>query len=52
MLIGYRTYISALAIGVLAGLHALGIVGDSTYQTLLAVVGAGGLASLRAAVGK
>lgn len=46
---GYRTYIIAALIGLATALHQLGYVDSTTYQTLLGVLGAGGLATLRAA---
>lgn len=50
MLTGYKTYICAALMVILAGLHALNYINDSVYQTLVGLVGAGGLAGLRAAV--
>ena len=52
MLSGYKTYIVAALTAALAAAHALGYVNDATYQTLLVLLGAGGLAALRAGVGK
>jgi hypothetical protein len=52
MLSGYKTYLSAGAIVVVAGMHALGYISDGTYQTLIGLLGAGGLAALRAGIGK
>lgn len=46
---GYRTYIIAALIGLLTVGHQLGYIDSTTYQTLLGVLGAGGLATLRAA---
>lgn len=46
---GYRTYIIAGLIGVATVLHQLGYIDSQTYQTVLGVLGAGGLATLRAA---
>jgi copper homeostasis protein CutC len=50
MLKGYRTYLAAGVMVVLAGLKALGYIDEQTYQTLLAVAGAMGLTFLRMAV--
>jgi len=46
---GYRTYIIAALIGLVTVGHQLGYIDSTTYQTLLGVLGAGGLATLRAA---
>ena len=47
--VGYRTYLCAAGLVVMAGLHALGYISDSLYTTLLALLNGGGLAALRAA---
>ena len=49
---GKKTYLLALAAGVLTALRALELIDDRTYETLLGLVGAGGLAALRAGVSK
>lgn len=46
---GYRTYISAACLVIAAGLHALGYISDSVYETLQGLLLGGGLAALRAA---
>jgi len=46
---GYRTYIIAGLIGLVTVGYQLGYIDSTTYQTLLGVLGAGGLATLRAA---
>jgi len=46
MLKGYKTYIIAALISVLAGLHAMGYIDEATYQTLLALLAAGGAATV------
>jgi len=46
---GYRTYIIAAMIGLVTVGHHLGYIDSITYQTLLGVLGAGGLVTLRAA---
>lgn len=52
MLKGYRTYIIAAIIAILAGLHAMGYIDEATYQTLLALLGAGGLSTVAAKIGR
>jgi len=47
---GYRTYIIAALIGLITVGHQLGYIDSITYQTLLGVLGAGGLATLRAGI--
>jgi hypothetical protein len=47
---GKKTYITAIAIGVVTALHAAGKIDQATYETLLALLGAGGLAFLRLGV--
>ena len=49
---GYKTYIIAVALGALAVVHSLGYINDQIYQALMAALGAGGLAALRAGVTK
>jgi len=46
MLEGYKTYIIAAIVAVLAGLHAMGYIDEATYQTLLALLAAGGAATV------
>ena len=52
MLAGYKTYIIAGIIAVLAGLHAMGYIDEATYQTLLALLGAGGLSTVAAKISR
>ena len=52
MFAGYKTYASAAGIAAITLLHSLGYLSDETYQTLLGLLGAGGLAALRAGIGK
>ena len=47
-LTGYRTYICGFLLVIAAGLHALGYVSDSIYETLQGILLGGGLAALRA----
>ncbi len=49
---GYKTYLVAFGVAVVAGLHQLGYVNDSLQATLLTILGGGGLAALRAAFEK
>ena len=46
---GKRTYILAAAGMVLTGMQLLGFIDMQTYGTLMGLIGAGGLATLRAA---
>lgn len=47
---GSRTYIVASVIGILSALHFLGHIDNTTFQTFIALLTGGGLATLRAAV--
>jgi len=49
---GKRTYIVAVLVGVLSVLQYLGVLSSDVYVTLMGVLGAGGLASLRAGVNR
>lgn len=49
---GYKTYLVAVAMGLLVAAHFLGWVPDAAYQTLLGLLASGGLAALRAGVAK
>jgi len=49
---GYKTYIIAALIAVATGVRYLGYIDDAMYQTLLGLLGAGGLATMRASVNK
>jgi hypothetical protein len=51
-LAGYRTYILAAAGGLLTVAQILGFIDMATYGTLMGLIGAGGLATLRASVPK
>jgi hypothetical protein len=48
MLKGYRTYLIATGIGLATVAKHLGWIDAPIYDTLLALMGAGGLATLRA----
>lgn len=48
-LAGYRTYIIAACAAVLTGLQYAGVIDQHLYETLMGFLGAGGLATLRAA---
>jgi len=52
MLTSYKTYIIAAIIALLAGLHAMGYIDEATYQTLLALLGAGGLTTVAAKINR
>lgn len=52
MLSGYKTYISAAAIAAVTVAHVLGYLSDGTYRALIGLLGASGLAALRAGIGK
>ena len=49
---GKKSYLVAIVMGLLSTAYALDWVDDATYQTLLGVVGALGLGTLRAGVTK
>ncbi len=46
---GNRTYIVAILVAVVTAAHQLGKIDTTLYTTLLGLLGAGGLATLRAA---
>jgi len=50
MLSGYKSYLVAAAMVVLAGLHAQGYINDSLFVTLQGVLLGGGVAALRSAI--
>lgn len=52
MLSGYRTYIIAALIGIATVAHQIGYIDAVTYQTILGILGAGGLATLRSSISK
>lgn len=52
MLQGYKTYIIAALIAILAGLKAMGYIDETTYQTLIALLGAGGLTTVAARISR
>jgi hypothetical protein len=49
---GYKTYIIAALIAVATAANYLGYLSNEAYQTILALLGAGGLATMRASVSK
>lgn len=51
-LAGSKTYIIAGVIGIATAARYLGYLSESTYQLVLGLLGAGGLAALRAGVAK
>lgn len=50
MLTGKKTYLSAAGVAAVTIMHSLGYIDDATFQMLIGLLGAGGLAALRAAV--
>ena len=52
MFSGQKTYIIAGLLAALAAAKALGWIDEATYQALFGLLGAGGLATLRAGVAK
>lgn len=50
MLKNYKTYLCALGIAVVSGVHYLGYINDDVFKTALAVLSAGSIAALRAAI--
>lgn len=50
MLSGYRTYLCAIGVGIATAALSAGWVDQQTYQIVIGLLGAGGLASLRAAI--
>ena len=49
---GKKTYVVAVLVAVVTAAHQLGKIDAATYTTLLGLLGAGGLATLRAGVSK
>ena len=49
---GWKSYLIALAVVIVSGLHAQGYIGDAIYQTLIGLLAGGGIAALRAAISK
>lgn len=49
-LTGYRTYIIAILIGIVAALQFLGMLDIDTVTLLYGLLGAGGAASVRSAI--
>lgn len=47
MLSNYKTYIVAVSLGLATAAHSLGWITQETYDLLLGLLGAGGLAALR-----
>lgn len=52
MLKGYKTYIVAILTAALAAAHALGYIDEQTYQSLLALLAAGGLSTVAAKINR
>ena len=47
---GYKTYLTAMMLAAVAGLHYLGYLNDNLAKTLEMVIASGSIASLRAAL--
>ena len=52
MLKGYKTYLVAALTAALTFAHSMGYIDTTTYQALLALLGAGGLASVAAKINR
>jgi len=52
MFSGYKTYAVAACIAAITVVHSLGYIDEATRDTLLGLFVGGGLATLRAGVGK
>ena len=52
MLQGYKTYIVAALTAALTLLHSLGYIDDATYQSLLALLGSGAIATVAAKINR
>lgn len=51
-LTGYKTYIIAALTAALTLAHSLGYIDEATYQTLLALLGAGGISTVAAKINR
>lgn len=49
---GKKTYLIAIGLGIVATVNSLGWITPEQHQLLLALLGSGGLAALRAGVAK
>ena len=52
MLQGYKTYVVAALMGALTVLKALGYIDEATYQTLMALLGAGAVGTVAAKINR
>lgn len=52
MLQGYKSYIVAALLAILAAAHALGYIDEATYQALLALLGAGAVSTVAAKINR
>ena len=52
MLAGYKTYIVAALMALISMAYTAGLIDGTAYQAILGILGAGGLATLRAGVSK
>jgi len=50
MLKGKKTYLAAVAVGILTAVKMMGWIDQQVYDAVLAFLGAAGLASMRSAV--
>lgn len=50
MLKNYKTYLCALGIAVVSGVHYLGYINDDIFKAALGVLSAGSIAALRSAI--
>ena len=47
---GNKTYIIAIAMGIATAMNTAGLIDTATFQTIMAFLGSGGLATLRHAM--
>lgn len=52
MLAGYKTYIIAILSGALTVMKALGYIDETLYNTLMALLASGGIASVAAKINR
>lgn len=50
MLKNYKTYLCALGIAIVSGVHFLGYINDDVFKAALGVLSAGSIAALRSAI--
>ncbi len=49
---GKKTYAVAVAAGLVTAVHMLGVIDQATWAALMGLLGAGGLATVRAGIAK